>query len=69
MQPKVCELYQRRVNERLACVSTFEQVRKITLLRGPFTIEAGEMTAKLSLRRKVIEGNYAAAIEAMYAKG
>lgn len=68
LQPKVCELYQRRVNERLACVSSFEQVRKITLLPGPFTIEAGEMTAKLSLRRKVIEANFAAEIEAMYRK-
>lgn len=68
LQPKVCELYQKRVNERLACVSSFEQVRKCTLLPGPFTIEKGEMTAKLSLRRKVIEANFAAEIEAMYRK-
>lgn len=68
LQPKVCELYQKHVNERLACVSTFEQVRKITLLPGPFTIEKGEMTAKLSLRRKTIEANFAAEIEAMYRK-
>ena len=68
IQPKVCEMFQRLVAERLACVSSFEQVRKITLLPGPFTIEKGEMTAKLSLRRKVIEANYAAEIEAMYRK-
>jgi long-chain acyl-CoA synthetase len=66
--PHVAALVQDRVNQRLACVSSFEQVRKITLLPGPFTIEKGEMTAKLSLRRKVIEANYAAEIEAMYRK-
>ena len=65
---QVLALVQERVNRRLACVSSFEQVRKITLLPRPFTIEAGEMTAKLSLRRKVIEANYAAEIEAMYCK-
>lgn len=66
--PQVVALVQERVNQRLACVSSFEQVRKITLLPRPFTIEAGEMTAKLSLRRKTIEANYAAEIEAMYRK-
>ncbi len=66
--PQVTALVQDRVNHRLACVSSFEQVRKCTLLPGPFTIERGEMTAKLSLRRKVIEANYAAEIEAMYRK-
>lgn len=65
---QVMALVQDRVNQRLACVSSFEQVRKCTLLARPFTIEAGEMTAKLSLRRKVIEANYAAEIEAMYRK-
>lgn len=67
--PQVAAFVQDRVNQRLACVSSFEQVRKCTLLSGPFTIEKGEMTAKLSLRRKVIEVNYAAEIEAMYKKG
>jgi long-chain acyl-CoA synthetase len=67
--PQVQSLVQDRINQRLACVSSFEQVRKCTLLSRPFTIEAGEMTAKLSLRRKTIEANFAAEIEAMYKKG
>ena len=67
--PQLLAIVQDRVNQRLACVSSFEQVRKITLLPRPFTIEAGEMTAKLSLRRKVIEANFAAEFEAMYRKG
>jgi long-chain acyl-CoA synthetase len=65
---QVLAFIQERVNQRLNCVSSFEQVRKVTLLPRGFTIEAGEMTAKLSLRRKVIEANFAAEIEAMYRK-
>ena len=36
------------------------------LLARPFSIEAGELTPKLSLRRQTITANYAALIEAMY---
>ena len=60
-------LYEERINARLAQVSHYEQVRRFTLLGRGFTIEAGEMTAKLSLRRKVIEEHFAAEIGAMYA--
>lgn len=66
--PQVLALVQERVNKRLQSVSSFEQVRKCTLLPRGFTIEEGEMTAKLSLRRKVIEAHFAAEIEAMYRK-
>jgi long-chain acyl-CoA synthetase len=60
-------LYRERITQRLACVSHFEQVRKFTLLRRPFSIESGELTPKLSLRRREIEAHYAAEIAAMYA--
>jgi long-chain acyl-CoA synthetase len=45
----------------------FEKVRKFTLLDKAFTVEDGEMTPKLSLRRHVIEKKYADKIEQMYA--
>ena len=64
--PRVLALYEERIRERLKSVSPFEQVRKFTLLDRGFTIESGELTPKLTLRRKVIEANFAAKIEAMY---
>lgn len=66
--PQVLALYQSRINSRLSVVSSYEQIRKITLLPRPFSLEAGELTPKLSLRRKVIEANFAEEIEAMYQK-
>ncbi len=47
-------------------LSAFERVRKFTLLEKPFSIEDGELTPKLSVRRKVIEERYKDLIEDMY---
>ncbi len=59
-------LYRSRIDQRLINVSPHEQVRKFTLLTRPFSIEAGELTPKLSLRRQTILANYKAQIDAMY---
>lgn len=44
----------------------FEKVKKFTLLPHEFTIENGELTNTLKLRRPVINRHYADQIEAMY---
>jgi long-chain acyl-CoA synthetase len=64
--PQVLALYQERIAARLKDVAPYEQVKKFTLLSRAFSIDKEEMTAKLSLRRKVIEEHFAAEIQAMY---
>jgi long-chain acyl-CoA synthetase len=54
------------VNKDLAQV---EQVKKFTLLSRNFTIENGELTPTLKIKRKVVNVNFADQIEAMYAGG
>jgi len=44
----------------------WEQIKKVALLPQEFTINAGELTPKLSLRRKVILANNARVIEGLY---
>jgi long-chain acyl-CoA synthetase len=66
--PAVQALFAAKIDQRLSGVSPHEQVRKFTLLARPFSIEAGELTPKLSLRRQEILAHYASAIEAMYAR-
>jgi long-chain acyl-CoA synthetase len=65
---EVLTIYRQRIDQRLAVVSPHEQVRKFMLLARPFSIEAGELTPKLSLRRQQIAIAFATEIEAMYSK-
>jgi long-chain acyl-CoA synthetase len=44
-----------------------EQVKKFTLIPREFTIDKGEMTPKLSIKRKVVLSNFEKEIEVMYA--
>jgi long-chain acyl-CoA synthetase len=66
--PEVIAIFHSHIDQRLANVSHHEQVRRLTLLTRPFSIESGELTPKLSLRRHEIARHFAAEIEAMYAK-
>ena len=52
-----------RVNQQLA---PFEQVRKYRILERDFTIEAGELTATMKVRRSRVIENFKAQIEQLY---
>ena len=64
--PEVHAVLAKQIAARLTDVSKFEQIGKFKVLSRPFSTENGELTAKLSLRRKVIEENFSSEIEAMY---
>ncbi len=55
------------VDEYNQLFNQVEQVKKFTLIPREFTIDKGEMTPKLSIRRKVILNNFEKEIEVMYA--
>ena len=50
-------------------LARFQQVKKFTLLPRAFSVEIGELTPTLKLRRSIIEANYRDEIEGMYATG
>ena len=62
----VRQTFEQRISERLASVSHYEQLGKFTLLDKPFTVESGELTPKLTLRRDVICARCRDKIDAMY---
>jgi long-chain acyl-CoA synthetase len=64
---RIRERIEREVNELMASFAKWEQVKKITILPAVFTIDGGELTPTLKLKRKPIMAKYADAIEAMYA--
>ena len=47
-------------------LANYERVRKFVLLDKPFTVESGEITPSLKIRRKIVEENYSNLIEQMY---
>jgi long-chain acyl-CoA synthetase len=50
-----------------ADLATFEQVRRIVVLPTDLTVEAGELSPTLKVKRRVVEDRYAAEIERAYA--
>jgi long-chain acyl-CoA synthetase len=50
-------------------LANYERVRKFALLDKPFTIETGEITPSLKIKRKVVEEKYNYLIEKMYYGG
>jgi len=66
--PKVLQLYEEIITSINPSFNHVEQIKKIALLPEEWTIESGELTPKLSLRRKVIAEKYKDQIEKLYAE-
>jgi long-chain acyl-CoA synthetase len=63
---EINELIEKDIASIQKDLASYERVRKFTLLDRPFTIENGEITPSLKVRRKVVEERYADLIESMY---
>jgi long-chain acyl-CoA synthetase len=64
--PRVIELYKGIVEEYNQLFNHVEQVKKFELLESEWTIDGGELTPTLKLKRKVIMEKYRDAIERIY---
>ncbi len=60
------ELLEKEFSQFQKRLANYEKVRKFTLLEKPFTIEEGEVTPSLKIKRKVIEERYGHLIDDMY---
>jgi long-chain acyl-CoA synthetase len=64
--PKVKEKFDEEVKALMKNIAQYEQVKKVELLPCLFTIDSGELTPTLKLKRKVIHNKYKDLIEGMY---
>ena len=55
-----------RIELKQVAFTSFEKIKKFVLLPRPFTIEDGELTNTLKLRRKTIRERFSEEIESMY---
>ena len=65
--PKVHEMIEKLINEYQKDLASYEQIKRFVLLPRPFSMESGELTNTLKIRRAVINKRYAKLIDAMYA--
>jgi long-chain acyl-CoA synthetase len=65
--PRTVAMVQGYVDQLNAHLNRWETVKKFRLLDHDLTIESGELTPSLKVKRNVVEGNYAPLIEEMYA--
>jgi long-chain acyl-CoA synthetase len=64
--PKVLELYRELIDSFNKFFNQVEQVKKFELIPNEWTIDTGELTPTLKLKRKVIMEKYKDAIERIY---
>ena len=64
--PKILDLYKELIDSFNQSFNHVEQVKKFELLPNEWTIESGELTPTLKLKRKVIMEKYKAAFDRIY---
>jgi long-chain acyl-CoA synthetase len=64
--PRIIDLLQRQVDGYTPNLARFERIKKVALLENEFTMEGGELTPTLKIKRRVIDDKYRDVIEKLY---
>jgi long-chain acyl-CoA synthetase len=65
-EKNIIRFYKSVIEESQTGFASFEKIKRFTLLAEPFSLETGELTDTLKLRRSVISKRYEAEIEEIY---
>jgi long-chain acyl-CoA synthetase len=66
--PRIIDLIQRQIDALTPNLPRYEKIKKVALLENEFTIEGGELTPTLKVKRRVIYEKYRDVIEKLYAE-
>jgi long-chain acyl-CoA synthetase len=64
--PKVQALVQKSIDQLNSGLASFETIKKFMILPQEFTVESGEMTPSLKVKRKLINQRYARELDGLY---
>jgi long-chain acyl-CoA synthetase len=64
--PAAVKLIQREVSELTKSLADYERVRRVALLPEDFSIDGGELTPTLKVKRRVIDEKYSSLIDEIY---
>jgi long-chain acyl-CoA synthetase len=65
--PTINAKMEKEVKGQLTGLASYEMPKKVALLEYDFTVERGEMTPTLKVKRRVIDQSYRALIDGLYA--
>jgi long-chain acyl-CoA synthetase len=63
---EINQMIKTRIDTLQQTFASYEQIKRFTLLPDPFTMDKGELTNTLKIRRQVLLKNYSAEIDKMY---
>ncbi|WP_157245180.1 AMP-dependent synthetase/ligase [Nonomuraea typhae] len=64
--PRMLQEVQTAIDQVNATLATYETVKKFAVLPADFTVETGELTASLKIRRKVVEEHHGKVLDGFY---
>ncbi|HEV7472799.1 MAG TPA: long-chain fatty acid--CoA ligase [Pyrinomonadaceae bacterium] len=64
--PQIIDLFQRQIDALTTELAQYERVKKVALLENELTIEGGELTPTLKVKRRVVDEKYHHTIDALY---
>ena len=64
--PRIIDLFARQIEAATPGLAKFEKVKRFALLENELTVESGELTPTLKVKRRVVDENYRAVIDKIY---
>lgn len=62
----VLRLFEKEIEKYCASLSNYEKVKKIALLENELTVESGELTPTLKIKRRIVDEKYKDVIDKIY---
>jgi len=66
--PRIIDLFERQIESLTQELARYEKIKRVALLENEFTIEGGELTPTMKMKRRVINEKYRDVIDRMYAE-
>jgi long-chain acyl-CoA synthetase len=65
--PRIIDLFERQISALTPDLAQYERVKRVALLENEFSIESGELTPTLKVKRRVVDEKYQSVIDEIYA--
>ncbi len=64
--PRIIDLFERQIEARTQSLAHFEKIKRFALIPNELTMEGGELTPTLKVKRRVIDEKYRDVIDGIY---